>query len=75
LLLDRQDRKAYISQRDQATILFALTEPEGGDQHSVFVDGLLMSPGTENYKVPPPVEFADQLRRFLDAQLETNRSG
>lgn len=39
-------------------------------QHTVFVDGLLMSPGTENYKTPPPAEFADQLRRFLDGQLE-----
>ena len=70
LLLDRRSRKAYISQRDQAMILFVLMEPEDGDQHTVFVDGLLMSPGTENYKVPPPVEFADQFRRFLDAQLE-----
>ena len=73
LLLDRQSRKAYISQRDQTTILFALMEPEDGDQHTVFVDGLLMSPGTENYTVPPPVQFADQLRRFLDAQLEITK--
>ena len=73
LLLDRQSRKIYISQRDKTTILFALMEPEDGDQHTVFVDGLLMSPGTENYKVPPPVEFADQFRRFLDAQLEIRK--
>jgi hypothetical protein len=70
LLLDRQRRKAYLSQRGQTTLLFALMEPEDGDQHTVFVDGLLMSPGTENYKVPPTVEFVDQFRRFLDAQLE-----
>ena len=30
LLLDRRDRKAYISRRDQTMILFALMEPEGG---------------------------------------------
>jgi len=70
LLLDRQDRKAYLSQRDQAMILFAAMEPEGGDQHTVFVDGLLMSPGTENYKTPPPAEVVDQLRRFLDRELK-----
>ena len=73
LLLDRRSRKAYISRRDQAMILFVLMEPEDGDRHTVFVDGLLMSPGTENYKVPPPVEFVDQFRRFFDAQLETGQ--
>ena len=70
LLLDRQDRMAYISQRDQTVILFALMEPEGADHHSVFVDGLLMSSGTEDYKVPPPVELVHQLRSFLDARLQ-----
>ena len=70
LLLDRRDRMAYISQRDQTVILFALMEPEGADHHSVFVDGLLMSSGTEDYKVPPPVELVHQLRSFLDARLQ-----
>jgi hypothetical protein len=75
LLLDRQDRVAYISQRDQTMILFALVEPEGADHHSVFVDGLLMSSGTENYKMPPPVELVHQLRSFLDARLEPAHGG
>jgi hypothetical protein len=70
LLLDRRDRKAYISRRDQTMILFALMEPEGADHHTVFVDGVLMSAGTENYKVPPPIELGHQLRSFLDAKLE-----
>ena len=70
LLLDRRDRKAYISKREQTTILFALMEPEGADHHSVFVDGRLMSSGTEDYKMPPPVEFVHQLRSFLDARLD-----
>ena len=69
LLLDRRDRIAYISQRDQTMILFALMEPEDSDLHMVFVDGLLMSPGTEDYKEPPAIELADQLRGFLDAQV------
>jgi hypothetical protein len=75
LLLDRRDRKAYISHRDQTLILFALVEPEGADHHSVFVDGLLMSSGTEDYRVPPPIELVHQLRSFLDARLEPAHGG
>jgi len=71
VLLDRRSRNAYISDRGQAMILFALAEPENGDEHTIFMDDMLMSPGTENYKVPPPVEFTNQFRRFFDAQLET----
>ena len=67
-LLDWWERQAYISQRDQTMILFTLMEPEEGDEHTVFVDGLLMSPGSESYKLPPSVEFVDELRRFLDSQ-------
>ena len=74
LAIRQAERKACLSQRDKTMILFALMEPEGGDQHTVFVDGLLMSPGTENYKTPPSPEFADQLRRFLDGQLEISRN-
>ena len=70
LLLDLRDRKTYICRRDQTMIFFALMEPEGADHHTVFVDGLLMSPGTEDYKGVPPTEFVHELRTFLDAQLE-----
>jgi hypothetical protein len=69
LLLDRRDRRAYISQRDQTMMLFALVEPEGRDDHNVFVDGLLMSPGSENYKLPPAPELLTEFRRFLDSQV------
>jgi len=52
-------------------ILFALMEPEEGDEHTVFVDrGLLMSPGSQSYKLPTSVEFVDELRRFLDSQIQ-----
>ena len=47
LLLDRRDRRLYVAERDQAMILFALIEPEEGDAHNVYVDGMLMSPGSE----------------------------
>ena len=56
-------------------ILFALMEPEEGDEHTVFVDGLLMSPGSESYKLPPSVEFVYELRRFLDGQIQVPAIG
>jgi hypothetical protein len=34
-------------------ILFAVMEQEEGDAHNVFVDGMLMSPGSEDYNLPP----------------------
>ena len=69
LLLDRRDRRAYISQRDQTMMLFALAEPSEGDDHNVFVDGRLMSPGSENYKLPSAPELLTEFRRFLDSQV------
>jgi hypothetical protein len=68
LLLDRRDRRVYITERDQAMILFALMEPDQGDAHNVFVDGMLMSPGSEDYKVPPAQGLLDEFRRFVDGQ-------
>jgi hypothetical protein len=50
-------------------ILFALMEPEEGDEHTVFADEQLMSSGSESYKLPPSVELVDELRRFLDSQI------
>jgi hypothetical protein len=51
-------------------ILFALMEPDDGDAHSVFVDGMLMSPGSEDYKVAPPPRALDEFRRFMDSQVQ-----
>jgi len=70
LLLDRRDRRAYVSERDQAMILFALMEPDDGDAHNVFVDGMLMSPGSEDYKVGPPPGVLDEFRRFMDSRVQ-----
>src|SRR5580698_10631989 len=70
LLLDRRDRRAYVSERDQAMILFALMEPDDGDAHNVFVDGMLMSPGNEDYKVAPPPAVLDEFRRFMDSRVQ-----
>jgi hypothetical protein len=50
-------------------MLFALMEPEDGDDHNVFVDGLLMSSGCENYKLPRAPELLIEFRQFLDSQV------
>ena len=72
LLLDRRDRRAYVSERDQAMILFALMEPDDGDAHNVFVDGMLMSLGSEDYKVAPPPGVLDEFRRFMDSRVQAS---
>ena len=70
LLLDRRDRRAHISQRDQIMMLFALGEPEEGDGHNVLVGGLLMSPGSENDKLPPALDCW-----WVDVQMGQVRLG
>ena len=70
LLLDRRDRRAYVSERDQAMFLFALMEPDDGDAHNLFVDGMLMSPGGEDHKVAPPPRVLDEFRRFMDSCVQ-----
>jgi hypothetical protein len=73
LLLDRQELKAYVARRDQTLIFFALAHPDDEDPHTVFVDDLLMSPGTEDYKAAPSKDWVEQVQRFLDAQSATSR--
>lgn len=70
LLLDRQGRQPYLCARDQLVLFFALAEREGEEHHTVFVDGLLVSPGSENYKTPVSPTLVEQLRVWLDDQLE-----
>ena len=69
LLLDRETRQLYICQRDQAILFFSLTEPGEKDAPWVFIDGLRMSPGNENYKVPPEPELPVELFARLDEYL------
>ena len=72
LLLDRHTRQPYLCTRDRLILFFPLTEPDGeeGEQHTVFVDGLLLSSGSENYRAPVSPEVVKQLRSWLDDQLE-----
>lgn len=74
LLLDRRDRRAYVSERDHAMILFALVEPDEGDAHSVFIDGMLMSPGSEDYKLAPASGLLDEFRQFMDGQVQSPKA-
>jgi hypothetical protein len=69
LLLDRKDLKTYVARREQSQIHFPLAEPEGEYPHALFVDDILMSRGTENYKAPSPEEMVEEVRGVLDAQL------
>ena len=70
LLLDRHQRQPYLCRRDQLVLFLPLTEPDEEDDHTVFLNGLLMSPGCENYKVPVSRKLVKQLRVWLDDQLE-----
>jgi hypothetical protein len=45
-------------------IPFAVKEPDEGNTHKVFVDGMLMSPGSEDYNLPPAPALVDRLRRY-----------
>ena len=69
LLLDRDTRQLYICQRWQAILFFSLTEPNENDAPRVFIDGLRMSSGDEDYNVPPRPEVVDQLFASLDERL------
>ena len=64
LLLDRETRRLYICQRDQIILFFSLVEP--ADAPRVFIDGLRMSPGNENYKLPLHKDVASDLLGWLD---------
>ena len=69
LLLDRQERKFYLSRINEMILFFALAEPDDHDDHAIFVDGLLMSAGNEDYNLPIQPELTDRIRHFLDDQL------
>jgi len=73
LLLDRETRRLYICQRDQMILFFSLSEPDEKDVPRVFVDGLRMSPGSENYRLPSPPDIVVQLFACLDDRLKSLR--
>ena len=70
LLLVRQSRQPYICRRHQVILFFSLRKPDDKNTARVFVDGLRMSPGNEEYKVPLSPETETQLFQRLDKKLE-----
>lgn len=70
LVLDRETRGLYLSRRDQIILFFSLNEPEEKHNHRIFIDGLRLSPGDENYKDPPSHEVVEEHQIFLDDQLK-----
>jgi hypothetical protein len=71
--LDRRERQAYISQtRSDDDSLCAHGTRRRRLAHGICV---LMSAGSESYKLPPSVEFVDELRRFLDGQIQVPAIG
>jgi hypothetical protein len=53
-------------------LFFWLSEPDEKDVPRAFVDGLRMSPGNENYRLPPPRDTV-QLFACLDDRLKSLR--
>ena len=54
-------------------MLFALAEPEEGDAHNVFVDGMLMSPGSEDYKMAPEPRGSRRVSAVLDSRVQVSK--
>jgi hypothetical protein len=75
LLLDRETGQPYLSRRDQAIVFFSLAESNEKGEPWVFIDGLRMSAGNENYKLPPEPELPVELFVRLDECLATLNAG
>lgn len=69
LLVDRKERQPYLCTMKQLVFFFPLTEPENGDDHTVFKDGLLLSPSHTEFRVMPQAEVLQQLYAWLDDEL------
>ena len=69
LLVDRKERQPYVCTMKQLVFFFPLTEPENGDDHTVFKDGLLLSASHTEFRVMPQAEVLQQLYAWLDDEL------
>lgn len=72
LLLDRPTRHLYVCQRDQLTLFWSLIEAGENSAPRMFVDGLRMSPGVEDYKLPPAPDLVTKLFTCLDEWLRSS---
>jgi len=69
LLVDRKERQPYLCTRKQSVFFFPLTEPEKGDNHTSFRDGLLLSPSHTGFGATSPPEVLQQVYAWLDGEL------
>jgi hypothetical protein len=69
LLIDRQERQPYLCSMEQVVLFFPLTEPENGDDHTIFRNGMLLSPSRSEFRVLSQAEALQQLYASLDEEL------
>jgi hypothetical protein len=69
LLVDRQERQPYLCTTKQAVFFSPLTEPENGDDHTIFQNGMLLSPSGTEFRALSQAEALQQLYASLDEQL------
>jgi len=69
LVVDRQERQPYLCTMKQVVFFFPLTEPENGDYHTIFQNGMLLSPSRTELKALSRAESLQQLYASLDEEL------
>ena len=69
LLVDRQERQPYLCTMKQVVFFFPLTEPENGDDHTIFRNGMLLSPSRTEFRALSQAEALQQLYASLDEEL------
>ena len=69
LLVDRQQRQPYLCTTKQVVFFFPLTEPENGDDHTIFQNGMLLSPSRTEFRSLSQAEAVRQLYSSLDEEL------
>ena len=69
LLVDRRERQPYLCTMKQVVFFFPLTEPENGDEQTIFRNGLLLSPSRTEFRAVPATDVLGQLYAWLDSEL------
>jgi hypothetical protein len=69
LLVDRRERQPYLCTMTQVVLFFPLTEPETGDDHTIFQNGMLLSSSRTEFRALSQAEALQQLYASLDEQL------
>ena len=68
-MLDRRERQPYLCTTKQVVLFFPLTEPENGDDHTIFRNGMLLSPSRTEFRALSRAEGLQQLYASLDEEL------